>query len=60
MISTDPIFNEIYIVINYGQYKFETGVPNHSLPELERLKSNLHYMGTSKNQFETRGEGQYK
>lgn len=55
-MSTDPVYNALYVIINHGQYKFESIMSNHSLSDLEWLKCNLYYIWTSKNQFNKRRE----
>lgn len=54
MISTDPMYNEVYIIISHGQYNFESSMSNHSFSDLEWLKYNLYNLCTFKNQFNKR------
>lgn len=58
-MSTDPVYNALYVIINHGQYKFESIMSNHSLSDLEWLKCNLYYIWTLKINL-TRRERKYK
>lgn len=46
--------------VTTGHSKFESNIPNNSLPELEWLTNNSFYTWTFENQFEARGRGKWK